>query len=321
MTEDEEYEFLIRRLQTFRILPHPFAASDSAILLAGRLRKEWNGSGITLVLGAGVSQESDVPDWPSLVSQLITAALEKFDASDLTKHLLESDLTEIRKIRFLESHSRAFRLYIRDCLYEKIRDDKINISLDALAKFIKNGRAIPRTQTIITYNFDDLLEKRLQAAGLHDEISSIYSERTYRDASGSIQIYHPHGYIPQEGSLVELLESMIVFSERQYHREYFSQALWNSAVQVKAFTSSTCLFIGFSFSDANVRRLLDFARTVDTAQKTHIAIIRRSKKSSDAQTNNLTDYLTERDLESLGVAVLWIREYEEIPQILDSIQI
>lgn len=305
----DEYESFIRRLKKYRSPSSADSNIDESSASLDSLMRAHSSNSLTLMLGAGVSRDSKLPSWPELVVQLTEEIMTTTELSDVKNHLLASSLTEIRKVRFLESQARAFRLVIRDCLYKDYNDDSVNSVLDAVVDYISAEIAANRTQKIITYNFDDLLERKLGRIGHREKISPIYSDETCRSAKSLIQIYHPHGYIPHDGSLDELLQSMLVFSELQYHTEYFNQDSWNGLVQTQALTQSTCLFIGMSLSDPNIRRLLDRSRRM--GELNHVVIKRRGDK--------LSDFLLQSDFESLGVRTLWVDDYDEISTILGSI--
>jgi hypothetical protein len=54
-------------------------------------------------------------------------------------------------------------------------------------------------------------------------------------------------------------ENQIVFSEDSYHDQFVDPFSWSNLTQLNKFTQNTCLFIGLSMTDPNLRRLLDVA--------------------------------------------------------------
>ena len=141
-----------------------------------------------------------------------------------------------------------------------------------------------------------------------------------------IGIYHVHGFLPRNREGYEkLTKSLLVFSEEGYHKLMLEPYNWANIVQLSHFTNNTCLFIGLSMTDPNLRRLLDIAAQKDADNICrHYAIMKRMKMkvSGDAieKFEQLNDELQESFYAELGVNVIWVDSYEEIPGILKEIK-
>ena len=70
-------------------------------------------------------------------------------------------------------------------------------------------------------------------------------------------IYHVHGFIPYDNS--QIIKSVPILSEEEYHRVYANSYNWSNVEQIHALSRTTCIFIGLSMTDPNLRRLLDIA--------------------------------------------------------------
>ena len=88
----------------------------------------------------------------------------------------------------------------------------------------------------------------------------------------------------------------------------------------------TCLFIGCSLSDPNLRRLLDIPARVSESPR-HFAIMKRKSiqypptlQESDKKLiklyQNIDNNVREELFRTLGINVIWIDDYKEIPKIL-----
>jgi hypothetical protein len=163
-----------------------------------------------------------------------------------------------------------------------------------------------------------------------------------------IPIYHPHGFLPMEGNPSEY----IILSEDMYHDQYGEPYNWNNFIQIDKFTNFNCLFIGVSFTDPNLRRLLDISKDLIGESKVKHFVIRkrydRSKINEDfkkllrnsphlrsekenaemgfADTSEklvkLMENFQQKDAESFNVGTIWVDDYyPDVPELLSRISI
>lgn len=109
----------------------------------------------------------------------------------------------------------------------------------------------------------------------------------------------------------------ICLTEADYNMLYNQPYSWPIASQLSFFRENTCLFIGCSLSDPNIRRLLEI--TAYNPPK-HYAIFAMTYKSTDALGYTTTKQLTSKDrlqIENhfyrIGINILWVKDYSEIP--------
>ncbi len=182
-------------------------------------------------------------------------------------------------------------------------------------------------RAIVNYNFDDLVEKNLKR--LRINYHSIYGEGMIPETD-ELGIYHVHGFLPQGKENYEnLTKSLLVFSEEGYHKLMLEPYNWANISQLNYMMNNTCLFIGLSMTDPNLRRLLEIA-----AQKIkendgdcqHYVIMRRFRIKEQAERGSIKSFervnetLQESLFKELGVNVIWIDEFSEIPALLKKIK-
>ena len=88
-------------------------------------------------------------------------------------------------------------------------------------------------------------------------------------------MYHVHGYLPSN-FLEESKEPNLIFTEEDYHRVYRDSYSWSNLAQLSALRENTCLFIGCSLTDPNLRRLLDVAAR-NGENPRHYAFLKKNK--------------------------------------------
>jgi len=303
-----------------------------------QLRDEYENDNIVLFLGAGASKDANISTWDNLISELFVTLIDK----QLNNNHIQIEKQEKNKIikaitkqngnspllqtRFLRNgFENDFEELVSDILYRKAIDR--SDLLDEIGQLCIPNRGKLGIRAIINYNFDDLIEKTLSR--LRVKHQSIYSEGMIPDA-GELGIYHVHGFLPQDKKGYDnLTKSLLVFSEEGYHKLMLEPYNWANITQLNYMINNTCVFIGLSMTDPNMRRLLEIAAQKRTDIKDtcrHYAIMRRFTIDSSEKSNaiksfeNVNDALQESFYKELGVNIIWFDEYNEIPGILKNLK-
>ncbi|UPT68777.1 MAG: SIR2 family protein [Sphingobacteriales bacterium JAD_PAG50586_3] len=309
---------------------------------------------LVFVLGAGVSMGFGLPNWDTLLQKLMITTIEKEqNASTVLSKLFTNIFSPSPLIagrylqKYYEDKRLSFEEAVRKVLYETIEIDKPSELMDEIVNFCVAPGNSPNLNSIITYNFDDILEQRLSKIAIPIPYKSIYGIGMTPD--GQLPIYHVHGYLKQKGKLDE--QNQITFGESIYHKQYIDIYSWNNIVQINKFRDSNCLFIGSSLTDPNTRRLLDIAKKQSgDKEEQHFVFKMRHKEEyvkqrlqvllkenrqlldekSLAELNfddtvtfliQIIERFEESDTSSFGVRTIWINEWSEIPDILRQVRL
>lgn len=305
-----------------------------------QLKQAYEAENVTLCLGAGVSHDAGIPLWNELIHELLVLMInyktqgEFLNQGELTRitqlatsNQEDSPLTQVRYIRaaFEADEREDYYELVRKVLYKK----KIQMSsplLDAISKLCKPERNHIGVKGVITYNFDDLLERKLQTKGIKYNV--VYREEDLTDIS-SLNIYHVHGFLPHNKRKSNPADTALIFSEEDYHEVYRDAYCWSNITQLNAFRENVCLFIGCSLTDPNIRRLLDISARSCAAPR-HFAIMKRKTVSLPASTGlkdkntlkmyqKIDDNIREAYFRTLGIEVIWVNRFNEIPAILTGL--
>ncbi|MBV7461632.1 MULTISPECIES: SIR2 family protein [unclassified Acidovorax] len=192
-----------------------------------------------------------------------------------------------------------------------------------------------KVKSVITYNFDDLLERQLEKNRIL--CRCIYSDTETYDPD-ELPVYHVHGFLPEDRKKYDRLDkSTLVFSEEGYHRIYSDSYHWSNLVQLNSLRENNCLMVGLSMADPNLRRLLDLsAKNIERSK--HYAFMKRLTREnfcferkdgmSEPVVNDLPladkfldghHTLNEQLMKELGVSVIWYENYDEIPQFIEEV--
>jgi hypothetical protein len=335
----------------------------------GGLQKAWKEKQLVLFLGAGVSMPYGVPSWKDLVLELLFDQTEhtrrlgpllphyrRALASWMTDYFDYSPLVLARMVeRYARNESKKkgtrkpadnpniFLEKLRSQLYAAYKPAGPRTTLQAIAQMIKRSNG--NVRSVITFNFDGLLEEELARIDV-PTIPVVDGTRQYfRD----FRVIHPHGFVPRQGPIDR---ESLVFTEDNYHKLTEEMFHWGLSEIVNELRHSTALFIGLSMSDPSLRRLLDACHNSKVPphwqlQKRHqvrpeqqietmnditnrarrwgeildIDVEKDEPQLADALHNALRQADTyDRELfEAMGVKTIWLESYDDIPLLLDRI--
>lgn len=270
----------------------------------------------TLFLGAGVGLSANLPSWNELLKKIFKeSSFTNLYDSDIDKIIEACHNSNLIAARYLTQkgfNGKRLEEVVHTIFYKK--------SVPKYSDLMKSIVGLTQKQqvkSIITYNFDNLIDQKIPNA------RPIFGNRRVSNAS-EFPIYHVHGYIPQQNMPLDM---DIVLSEETYHEKYREVYDWSNVEQLYALTHSTCLFIGLSMSDPNLRRLLDFAKSKylsDEQDCPHYAFLQRSSLNGcnmPCGNNKNMEHieLQERIFRDMGITIIWYEEHNDLPSLIDTI--
>lgn len=321
---------------------------------------------LVMVLGAGSSVSYGLPNWDTLLQKLLLITIKSDDKENKKNGEKAGVLARtfnsifepnsLISARYLHNYFKkknpksnlAFENAIRDSLYHGIDIKSDSDLLKEIRQFCIAAGKSPNLDSIITYNYDDLLEQCLQKIDVDIPFSSIHA-RGMKHQQHHLPIYHVHGYLPQKGQLT--FKNKVVLSEDGYHQQYTDVYGWSNLIQINKFKDFNCLLIGLSFSDPNLRRLLDIAKNERGDDEVHHycfkkrheklkvksqleKLLRENEDILDEKVGaslqldevvnelmKLMEKFEENDALSFGVGIIWVDKYEDIPGLLKQVRI
>lgn len=274
----------------------------------------------SLFLGAGVSMSANLPSWWNLLKDMIDTCKQKEfkdgDIEKLTKVCYNSSIVMGRFVRMMmekKSNDEDYYQCLHDALYGGISAYRSPL-IDEICNLVDSKKS--QAQSIITYNFDDVMERALRKRGIGN-----YSVFGQNQPQRFFPIYHVHGFIPYANK--NDIKSVPVLSEEEYHRVYASSYNWSNVEQLHALSRATCIFIGLSMTDPNLRRLLDIAIQDSENDPRHFVFLPRisefgTDKNAEAK-NNEAMKIQKQIFVELGLRVIWYSDYNELPKLLKNL--
>lgn len=265
---------------------------------------------LCLILGAGASQDLDLPSWTNWVRRFARyvaprgAGMHDIYDPAWALECVRGDLPESR-----------YRLWLRDSLYGEsfsLSSEQRRFSacgrLARLAIRIANqmykesgerasgpwsGGQVGEFHAV-SYNLDCILEKCIAAEGYSvdayipliagDRPFHIYSfdpEDGRRQNQPPVRVLHPHGLLPlsdQAYADERLLRQLpLVMASVDYESIGGTADVWQNSLQVGAFVHRPCLFYGLSFADPSIRQLLRLSTVLkgDAVDRMHTTFLAR----------------------------------------------
>lgn len=287
------------------------AWSESTRNAIKRLRDHWRGKELVLVAGAGVSVGAGIPNWSQLVARLVQEYVERTYSSSLNAAAVEAlqrtlaneflSVAPTLAAEFIEARLNVaeFRAIIQQVLYEQV---SANPS-DLVRSIVLLHRGL---RSILAFNIDDSIERALANSGV--------AYRTVLDPNqiklgDALPVYHPSGFIPRTGS-----GSDQIVLATPYHTPM--DCPQDSIIQ-KALRGSTCLFVGISLSDPQLRRMMADAQRASDARR-HFYLTVAPSVGTNAYSPAIQE-IYQAAYESIGILPIWLESYSEASSILRAI--
>ena len=197
-----------------------------------RIQEASRSGRLVLFVGAGVSANSGVPTWGTLIDKMREELPEaiKAEKDDLKVAQLYKDSRESKE--YME-------LVMKVLCHNKVIPNPIHKALLAL-----------NPVHIITTNYDDLLEQEI-----NDEFKQFAVVRCDKDLPN---ITYPNVLVKMHG---DYNKNNIVLAENDYYNYGKDFALIKAFVQ-SLFASKLIVFVGFSFADLNLKMILNEVKNI-----------------------------------------------------------
>ncbi len=229
MSTDENIEKLIENWHSqiierieyedyLKNLPRPINLSQLTFL--NDVKTRFKNRELVLVLGSGVSVSCGLPDWNNLLQIMLSKSFEKETKTSEVYSSIFDNVFKPNNIiigRYLLKHHNNvdFITAIKDSLYpEKIIESKLVNKISNLCTITPE---LSQLDSIITYNYDDILEENIKLRNSSFLFRSIFDKYDI-PRNNELLIYHVHGFIPRVGK--GSIEDEIVFCENNYHTQY-----------------------------------------------------------------------------------------------------
>lgn len=296
-----------------------------------QLLKELLQKKVTLFLGAGVSASMGIPTWNQLIEQICSTFFCHWEFSEnsginsIPKNLsiafwedfmwsddaikLSKTLSQENPINVAEQIKSRIRPVDWIYLIRKLLYYQNDLKPSKLVNEITNLFSTEYISTSLTSNYDDLLEQHMKKKGIKCK-SLVF--KPFKRSSEKIVI-HLHGILPIDGGE----KTRIIFSESEYNEEFSKPYSWTNVVQLSEFNQATCLFIGTSFTDINLIKLLRVSR--EHTKNMHYAVIFNQPQKDEKIKKLFYNYLYELGIKVIVIPMKDKSDFSELPNYIKLI--
>lgn len=229
-----------------------------------------------IVLGAGASKDTGLPDWKELVQRISQCPEIKglgVEVSGSGDPISNAQLLfQAYKSRMIEASSEEDKAYNR--IDMKIRATWQRIVHSSLYAGIETDvrksvpeehylwtliKIIKKLPMIVNYNFDDTIQRMLSTSRTDEEIeqsrgyTTLWNSNVYMYPKNSV-VYHPNGFLPLR--IGEHPSERLVFLEDSFADQLIDSMHGHYNVLSDYFTHNTCLLIGLSLNDPTLKHIL-----------------------------------------------------------------
>jgi hypothetical protein len=243
-------------------------------------------SEITLILGAGVSAESGLPPWQSLLESVLMRVAERLrldldDRALFVQALIENHgyLTSAGIAQSVLGREATLEA-VRTALYERVGFNPTpGFHASTVADLVIQQVAERNAPvSVVTTNYDRLIEDAIRSKLSQFPAGSGSGFRPVTVTAGNVDVpqdalpvYHIHGCVPpvwdahMREDFLGAEDNSVILGERDYALLQHGTGHWQDDKMHEVLSSgATCLFSGMSLADPNIIRYL----TLETPRRT-----------------------------------------------------
>jgi hypothetical protein len=264
-----------------------------------------------LVFGAGIGNDLKLPNWEELIERIADHpkvkgrnAIQSGAGLDQSLTIQIQKLFEFYRVKAFPKAGRQedvfrhrekqliadWRKIVTECLYETVQhftSDGIVVNHPYLGAY---ADVIGRCDVTVNYNFDETLQVLLSGRSTH--LSQ--PRRRFKTISKGIMrprsiyhvIYHPNGFLPR--NLIESTDP-IVFTEESFADQLLQMNQNMESFLLNHFGTKTCMLIGLSLNDPNLKHLLRRSATTNPGQCHYYACFCDGEDISDEAVVSITN--------------------------------
>jgi hypothetical protein len=239
-------------------------------MIPQKLINAYKSKSFGIYIGSGLSRASGLPDWKSLIDELINFAENE-------KYIVNERSLELKRLLEYSENYLMLAEELKEILSSELPkfikykfDAPTLVPSDLLCQIIQLNHKF-----IITTNYDTLIEKAY-AKVFHD----IPNPLSYRNASAiNYNILTGQPFILKAHGDAKSAPNEVILTEKDYRNIIFKEKGYQSVLQV-LFSTCNVLFLGASLRDPDLKLLLGYIHNIfHGGSPDHYAMINKNDVS------------------------------------------
>lgn len=277
-------------------------------LLANYLKK----GSLGLVLGAGASKAIGLPGWQQLIEKCLKEL--SLDVPD-KEHRETNELKKIaEKIKKNCGSDEKYLQLVKDQLYKDVTFDFRLAKIDILVALtsLMVGKVRGNVSSILTYNFDSVLEWYLRTNGLKVNVTK-KQDLTHQFCD--VEVTHLHGYLPHDEQL-GLSTDFLIFTKKEFEDRQIQYDYWKEFMY-EFFRRNIFLAIGLS-PQSIIDDLCPYLRSMNAWYKSEKILRNHPYGIAFIPNNELNEDDKQQMIED-GIIPCGFDDYKDIPSAIFKI--
>ena len=335
--EIREADLLLKNLNKY--LDYKYNLNVNAHVNISKLfTKKW-----AFAMGAGCSIDSKISNWDTLsvalgyemlyevvnsvdssygknlaVERINNAIMKNYDKTSALDAIY-SYYINANKESTKPKTDNGYYLALKNVLY--MNYDSPKGAVTPLLTSIKDCIIRKQMPCVINYNFDSTLEQNFDP-NYRSTLEEIKKSTTIQAIGGEskCEILHVHGFVPYDYDGSIKVENF-VFTDEEFYKNALCEDSFANREQTNVFGKYNVIFVGVSFQDVNLKDILR-QRMRKPRNNELYCILRVPKFDLDGTMNafvtNSYKEIQESYFGKLGVKIVWVNEFSEIPKELEK---
>ncbi|MBF0603547.1 MAG: SIR2 family protein [Nitrospirae bacterium] len=205
---------------------------------------------LAIILGAGLSAGVGLPDWKTLVENMLQSGNTVLNTVEPMEAQIERfGLTHFKNdppgfLNLVHQYLYSKKGRLVDIGFGRLSRQPLLRAIGALVMASSRGHA----NQIITLNFDNILETYLQYYGV--TVNTVFRPNQWVGRH-DVTVLHPHGFLPQNSKQPRSNE--LIFDQTSFLKAIGNpDHPWNQRIQ-SIIRTHTCLWIGLSGNDLHLQ--------------------------------------------------------------------
>ena len=208
------------------------------------------------VVGAGVNHDYGMPSWKQFEAVFINevdSLLRKKSCKDINEAVFNTNYGTFQIVKDI-IYPQYAKLLGNMVNQASIPQKGKNTILEAISGVLDTQRKLLGNQSVLTFNYDDLLEQSLLNC-FHLKSKSVFKYDSLLNPAFPISVIHSHGFLPRVAPIPKKFYNSIVLTTNEYINNYkYSSSFGYSTLYNHL--DKTCCFVGNSLTDYEEQKVI-----------------------------------------------------------------